>query len=181
MNFYEVIETRHSVRAFTEDAIPTASLQRILQAAQRSPSASNKMPWRLVVVSDKNKRDAIAKSGIYGKCLAQSPVAVVGLGDPTAAPKWYAVDTTIALEHVVLAATAEGLGSCWIGSFDEATVKELIGAPASLKVIAIIALGHKRNGLDLLGKAARLVRPTKSLDELVCWEDFSSRWSHHLG
>jgi nitroreductase len=90
------------------------------------------------------------------------------------------VDTTIALEHVVLAATAEGLGSCWIGSFDEATVKELIRAPASLKVIAVIALGHKRNGLDLLGKAAKLIHPTKSLDELVCWDSFSSPWSHHL-
>jgi hypothetical protein len=59
-------------------------------------------------------------------------------------------------------------------------VKELIGAPVSFKVIAIIALGHKRNGLDPLGKAAKLIHPTKSLDELVCWDSFSSPWSHHL-
>ena len=179
MEFYEVIKARHSIRAFAEDAIPTTTLERILEAARHAPSASNKLPWRLVVVSDKHKREVIAKSGTYGKFLAQSPIALIGLADPTIAPKWYAVDTAIALEHVVLAATAEGLGSCWIGSFDETTVKELIGAPADLKIIAIIALGHQRKAADVLGSANRLIRPTKSLDELFCWEDFSSPWSRH--
>ena len=177
MEFYEVIKARHSIRAFAEDTVPTATLERILEAACLSPSASNKLPWRLVVVSDKHKREVIARSGTYGKFLAQSPIALVGLADPTIAPKWYAVDTAIALEHVVLAATAEGLGSCWIGSFDETTVKELIGVPASFKVIAIIALGHRRKAADMLGAANKLIRPTKSLDELVCWENFSSPWS----
>ena len=173
MNFYEVVETRHSVRAFTDDAIPTSSLGRIFEAARHSPSANNKMPWRLVIVSDKAKREAIAKSGVYGKFLSQSPIAVVGLGDPTVAPKWFVIDTTIALEHVVLAATAEGLGSCWIGSFDEATVKELVGAPANFKVVAIIAVGYEKHSPHMIGKANKLIRPTKSLDDLVCWENFS--------
>ena len=180
MDFYEVIENRHSVRLFKEDPISKAILDRILEAARRSPSANNKMPWKLVVVSEKNKRDAIAKSGVYGKFLSQSPVVVIGLGDPSAAPKWHVVDTTIALEHIVLAATTEGLGTCWIGSFDEARVKEIIGAPANLKVVAIIALGYERNGLDILGKANKVIRPTKSLDELVRREDFSSPWSKRL-
>jgi nitroreductase len=179
MEFYEVIEARHSVRAFAENVISMATLEHILAAARRSPSASNKLPWRLVVVSDKHKRELFAKSGTYGKFLAQSPIALVGVADPTVAPKWYAVDTAIALEHVVLAATAEGLGSCWVGSFDEATVKELIGAPESLKVVAIIALGYQRKATDALGAANGLIRPTKSLDELVCWENFSSPWSQH--
>jgi nitroreductase len=179
MEFYEVIKARHSTRAFAEDAIPTATLERILEAARHAPSASNKLPWRLVVVSDKHKREVIAKSGTYGKFLAQSPIALVGLADPTIAPKWCAVDTAIALEHVVLAAAAEGLGSCWIGSFDETTVKQLIGAPADLKIIAIIALGHQRKAADVPGSANRAIRPTKSLNELFCWEDFSSPWSRH--
>jgi nitroreductase len=179
MEFYEVIKARRSVRAFAEDPIPTEALERILGAARHSPSASNKLPWRLVVVSDKDKREAIAKSGTYGKFLTQSPIALVGLADPTVAPKWYAVDTAIALEHVVLAATAEGLGSCWIGSFDETTVKELVGAPANFKVIAIIALGPRRKAVDMLGAANKLIHPTKSLGELVCWENFSSPWSRH--
>ena len=179
MEFYEVINARHSIRAFAEDAIPTATLERILEAAHHSPSASNKLPWQLVVVSDKHKREVIAKSGTYGKFLAQSPIALVGLADPTVAQKWYAVDTAIALEHVVLAATAEGLGSCWIGSFEETTVKEVIGAPANLRVVAIIALGYRRKAADMLGAANRLIRPTKSLDELAFWENISSPWSRH--
>jgi nitroreductase len=177
MEFYEVIETRHSVRAFTDDAILIATLEHILAAARCSPSANNKLPWRIVVVSDKSKREAIAQSGTYGKFLAKSPIALVGLADPRVAPKWYAVDTAIALEHVVLAATAEGLGTCWVGSFDEATVKELIGAPESLKVVAIIAMGYQQKATDV--RANRLIHPTKSLDELVCWENFSSPWSQH--
>lgn len=181
MDFYEVIQARQSVRAYTNEAIAKESLLRILEAAQQAPSAINLMPWRLVVVSDQNKREEIAKSGTYGKFLTQSPIAIVGLGDPTVSPKWYAVDTTIALEHIVLAATAEGLGSCWIGGFDEKRVKEIVEAPDNWKVIAIIAIGHPRNSLGFVGKVVKLVRPTKSLEELVCEESFRKRWSGRSG
>ncbi len=177
MEFFDVIDIRRSVRAFADDPIPEEALERILAAASRGPSASNRQPWHLIVVSDRRTREAIAAGATYGKFLTQSPVVVVGLGDPNTAPKWYAVDTAIALEHVVLAATAEGLGSCWIGSLDEAKVKELLGIPEALRVVAMIALGYPRKALDLAGAANKLLRPSKSLDELVSRGAYASAWS----
>jgi len=176
MEFFDVIQNRHSVRAYTDEQIPEELLGRILEAARIAPSASNKQPWKLVVVSDQNKREAIAASGTYGKFLSKCPIIIIGLGDPSIAPKWHIVDTTIALEHIVLAATAEGLGSCWIGSFDEVTVKTLIDAPEALKAVAIIALGYEKKSLDVLGAANKLLRPSKKLDELVSRETFSTSW-----
>jgi len=173
MEFFDVIENRHSVRAYIDDPIPEEILWRLLEAARKAPSASNKQPWKLVVVSDQTKRETIAASGTYGKFLSKCPIVIIGLGDPAIAPKWHVVDTTIALEHIVLAATAEGLGSCWIGSFDEATVKTLIDAPEGLKAVAIIALGYEKKSLDVLGAAAKIIRPSKKLDELVSRETFT--------
>jgi len=177
MEFFDVIENRHSVRAYTDDPIPEEVLGRLLEAARKAPSANNKQPWKLVVVSDQTKRETIAASGTYGKFPSQCPTVIIGLGDPAIAPKWHVVDTTIALEHIVLAATAEGLGSCWIGSFDEATVKTLIGVPEELKAVAIIALGYEKKNLDVLGAANKLLRPSKKLDELVSRDTFSEMWN----
>jgi len=176
MEFFDVIENRHSVRAYTDEPIPEDALIRILEAARKAPSASNKQPWKLVVVSDQSKREAIAASGTYGKFLSKCPTVIIGLGDPAIAPKWHVVDTTIALEHIVLAATAEGLGSCWIGSFDEATVKTLISVPEGLKAVAIIALGYEKKHLDVLGAASKILRPSRKLDELVSRETFTASW-----
>ena len=172
MDFFDVMEARRSVRSYRSDPVPEASLNRILEAARMAPSASNRMPWRLVVVTEREALKAVGESGIYGKFLAHTPMAIVGLGDAKAAPKWHVVDTTIALEHVVLAATAEGLGTCWIGSFDEERVCQLLGVPESYRVIGIIAVGTEKRGLDIQGAAARLIRPRKRMDELVARERF---------
>jgi nitroreductase len=176
MEFSDVIQNRHSVRAYTDDPVPEDVLVRILEAARKAPSASNKQPWKLVVVSDQTTREAIAASGTYGKFLSECPIAIIGIGEPTVAPKWHVVDTTIALEHIVLAATAEGLGSCWIGSFDEATVKGLIGVPEGLKAVAIIALGYEKRSIVAPGAAGKIQRPNKRLDELVSKDTFSESW-----
>jgi nitroreductase len=176
MDFYDVIGTRRSIRSYKPDPIPLQVLERVLEAARRSPSASNKQPWRLIVVTDQKIREQIAASGTYGKFLAQSAVIIVGVGDPVVAPARYIIDTSITLEHIVLAATAEGLGSCWVCSFDEGIVKELLEIPEDKKAVAIIALGYSGKAINVTGILNKLIRPTKKMKELVAIQRFTSDW-----
>jgi len=175
MEFYETIGMRRSVRAFSKDPVPQDVLGRVLEAAREAPSANNLMPWRFVLVSDVAKRAALA-SGIYGKFLAEAPIVIVACGDMKASPEWYKVDTAIALEHVVLAATAEGLGSCWVGSFDKAGAMGCLGIPAGYDVVALMALGYPRDRPDFKRLASHLVHPNKKLSSLICIEDFGNPW-----
>lgn len=176
MEFYETIGMRRSIRSFSNDPIPREVLDRILEAARGAPSANNLMPWRLVVVSDPGRRAALA-SGIYGKFLAEAPVVIAACGDTKASPEWYKVDTAIALEHVVLAATAEGLGSCWVGSFDKAGTMAILGIPAGYDLVALMALGYPGDRPDFRRLASRLVHPDKKLSSLVYTEGFGNPWS----
>src|SRR5512142_3255113 len=100
MEVYDAIRARRSVRAWEERPVPREALGRLLEAARQAPSANNRLPWRLVAVQERATLEAIGGSGPYGGPLARAPLALVGCGDPEAAPKWYAVDTAIALEHV---------------------------------------------------------------------------------
>ncbi len=177
MDFYDVIATRRSIRSYKPDPIPLPVLERILEAVRRAPSANNKQPWRLVAVTDKGKREQIAASGSYAKFLSKSPLIIVGVGDPATAPDRYIIDTSIALEHVVLAATAEGLGSCWVCSFDEKLVKKLLGIPETMKAIAIIALGHSQDAVNVMGILGKLLRPSKKTEELFALHSYTRVWN----
>jgi len=176
MEFYETIGMRRSVRSFKKDEVPQDVLDRILEAAREAPSANNLMPWRLVVVSDPAKRAALA-SGIYGKFLAEAPIVIAACGDIKASPEWYKVDTSIAIEHIVLAATAEGLGSCWVGSFDKTGAMDILGVPGGYDVIALLAIGYPRDRPDLKRFASHLLHPNMKLSSLVYKEDFGNPWS----
>ncbi len=176
MDFYDAIEKRRSVRSYLSTPVPREVMRRILEAARLAPSANNRMPWKLVVVTDAEKRKAIAASGIYGRFLDECPAVIVGCGDAVAAPKWHAVDTTIALEHVALAATAEGLGSCWIGSYDEGLVKSLLRIPDNYRVVCLMALGFPRERIDVAAVANRLLRRTKGIEDIAGSEEFGVPW-----
>lgn len=172
MDVFEAIQTRRSIRSFLPDAIPIETLKRILEAGRLAPSANNRMPWNFIVVTDAEKRKAIAESGVYGKFLVESPVVIVGCGDRKTASKWYAVDTTIALENMVIAATAEGVGSCWIGSFNEGTVRNLLKVPEDYSIVALLAMGYPKEDLDLRKLALKLIRPRKGLEKVTSSEEF---------
>ncbi len=104
--------------------------------------------------------------------LAEAPVVIVGCGDMKASPKWHVVDTAIAMQNMVLAATAEGLGTCWVGSFNEEQVKRLLKIPERFKVVALLAVGYPREKFDFAGKFLHLIRRRKKLSEIVSFEEF---------
>lgn len=170
MDVFDAIQLRKSVRAYEDRNIPDEILMKILEAGRLSPSAMNLQPWHFIVVKDAEKRKALS-AGRYAKFLAEAPVAIVGCADKKRSEKWCVIDTTIALQTMVLAATAEGLGTCWVGSFDEDKVKALLKIPDNFIVVAIIAMGYGREKLDLASKLVR-ARHRMSLEQIVSFEEF---------
>jgi len=170
---FDAIRKRHSVRAYLPNEVPNEKIEKILEAARLAPSAGNAQPWHFVVVKDRQKRKVLSK-GRFAKFLVESPVVIVGCGDRKASPNWYVVDTTIAMQNMVLTATSEGLGTCWIGSFNENQVKRLLSIPDKFKVIALIAIGHRRKKLDLGAKALHFFRKKKKLQKIASLEEFGN-------
>jgi len=98
-------------------------------------------------------------------------------GDQQASPKWYVVDVALAGENMVIAATAEGLGTCWISSFNEKDVKELLAVPENFRVVALLAVGYAKEQEGVTTKIMRLVRRRKALNEICSWERFGNKIS----
>ncbi len=164
------------MRDYARDAIPPAKLEKLLEAGRLSPSANNVQPWHFIVVTDPEKRKALSK-GMYAKFLKGTPAVIALCGDQEASPKWYVVDVALAGENMVIAATAEGLGTCWVGSFDEASVKVLLGVPENFRVVALLAVGYSKEREGVATKILRIVRKRKALSEICSWEHFGGRFN----
>ena len=171
MEVFEAVQKRRSIRAYEATPVPKAVLEKILEAARLAPSAGNVQPWHLIVVTDPRKRKKLAES-ILVRFLKEAPVVIVGCGDQKASPKWFMVDVAIAMQNMVLTATSEGLGTCWIGIFNENKVKELLKIPEKFRVVALLALGYPKEKFDIQGKILHLMRRRKPLEKIVSYEEF---------
>ncbi len=174
MEVFEAVQRRKSIRSYESKTIPAEVMDRILESARLSPSASNRQPWHFIVVKDTDMKKALS-TGMFAKFLHEAPVIIVACGDEKASPNWYVVDTTIATQTMVLAATAEGLGTCWIGSFNEIDVKKLLDIPDGFRVIALLPIGYPRDKLDV-SKVINLMKGRKSLKEIVSGEKFGGKF-----
>ena len=148
MNVHEAIKNRRSVREFSARPIPPASVARLRDAMRFAPSACNLQPWRFVLVSDPYLRDQVAKAANGQLFIAKAPLLVVACGFPDRAYQHMGghgnsvdIDVAIALDHLTLAAVAEGLGTCWIGAFDERKVMTLLRIPTEAKIVAMMPIG----------------------------------------
>jgi len=174
MDVFEAVQKRRSIRAYESTPVPKAVLEKILEAARLAPSAGNVQPWHFIVVTDAGKRERLAES-ILVRFLKEAPVVIVGCGDQKASPKWFMVDVAIAMQNMVLTATSEGLGTCWIGIFNESKVKELLKIPEKFRVVALLALGYPREKFDIQGKILHLIRRRKPLEKMVSYEEFGRK------
>lgn len=171
MDFYDCVRSRLSIRSYKPDPVPEAALNRILEAARLAPSAKNLQPWKFIVVSDPAVRAALVPACRGQSFIAEAPLVICGCA--LAAEAWAGmggywrsdvVDVTIAFEHIVLAAAAEGLGTCWIGAFLEEEVRKVLAIPEGVKPVALTPLGYP-------AREAK-PRPRKPLTEIVCWNRY---------
>jgi len=167
MNVYEAIRTRRSVRRYSPQPIPEDTLSRLRDALRLAPSACNFQPWRFIFVTDQRLRTEFGQVAHQQTFIAQAPVIVVGCGFPDRAYKGMGgrgnsvdIDVAIALDHLTLAAVAEGLGTCWIGAFDEQAVKRLLEIPQEVKVVALTPLGFPESS-DLIRPVVQNERKTE--------------------
>ncbi|TET72457.1 MAG: nitroreductase, partial [Candidatus Aminicenantes bacterium] len=149
MKVLDVIQKRRSVRKYKEDPIPEKDLMRVLEAARLAPSGKNFQPWKFIIVKDKTLKEKLAQASAGQFFMAEAPIIIVGCGFPDNCyahmgryMKSWSVDVTIALEHLILQAQEEGLGTCWIGSFEEEEVKAILNIPENVKVLALTPLGY---------------------------------------
>ncbi|TCL66511.1 SagB-type dehydrogenase family enzyme [Hydrogenispora ethanolica] len=147
----DAIQERHSIRAYETTAIPDATIGRLLESAHLAPSAGNLQPWKFVVVRNATLRQALAEAAFGQDFIAAAPVNIVVCAEPERSAARYGErgaglyclqDTAAATQNILLTATAYGLGSCWVGAFDEAKVRQTLGIGPELRPTAIIPLGY---------------------------------------
>jgi nitroreductase len=137
---FEAIAKRRSIRKYVPLPVPEDKLQRVLQAAQAAPSASNRQEYKFIVVKDQETRERLVHAASDQGFLAEAGVVIVACAtDPSR--KWHAVDIAIAIDHMTLAAVTEGLGTCWIGAFEEGAVKSILGIPDNVRATMLLVLG----------------------------------------
>lgn len=169
MEFFDAVRARRSIRAYRRDPVSDDVFNRVMEAARLAPSAKNIQPWKFVVIRDPAVSAELAVACNNQQYVAQAPIVICGCALETIAYRgmggyWnsWAVDLAIALEHIVLAAAAEGLGTCWIGSFKEDDVRRILQIPPEVKIVALTPLGYP---VQEPGP-----RPRKPLSEIIAAE-----------
>ena len=151
MEFYEVLKTRRSIRSYKPDAVSDQQLQKLAEAVNLAPTACNKQPFKLLLVRDPEMRKTICANTHFG-FLAEAPVIAVMLTNESASWTRYEgnpaadIDASIAMEHLVLAAAAEGLGTCWICAFSRPEMNAALKISAPWSAFALSPIGYAAAG-----------------------------------
>lgn len=153
MDLYDSIRARRSIRAYKPDPIDPEKLERILQAGRLAPSACNLQPWHFVIITDPALRKDFTK--VYKQpWIADAPVILIICADTEKAWKrwdgqeFWQVDCAIAMQNMISAAVAEGLGTCWIAAFDEPACEEFLNLPANIRPVVITPIGYAAETKD---------------------------------
>jgi nitroreductase len=166
MNLMQAVRARRSIRNFLDKPVEEEKLLAVLEAGQLAPSAKNMQDWKFIVVRDFVTRQRLAEAARDQQFVGQAPVVIAACGTSdlvmTCGQPAYAIDVAIALDHMTLAAASLDLGTCWIGAFYEEKVKEILGVPQEVRVVALLPLGYPAEQPG--------PRPRKSLDEIIARE-----------
>ncbi|HOV83178.1 MAG TPA: nitroreductase family protein [Methanothrix sp.] len=167
MEVMEAIRSRRSIRRYQDRPVEPDRLMRVLEAGRIAPSAKNLQDWKFIVVRDGEKRRRLSEAAMGQPQVAAAPVVIVACATKPenilpCGQHCYPIDLSIALDHMSLAAVAEGLGTCWIGAFYEDRVKEVLGIPAGVRVTSLLTLGYPAESPS--------ARPRKRLEEIVAYD-----------
>ncbi len=177
MEFNEAVHKRRSIRSFRPDPVETEKISFVLEAARQAPSWKNLQCWRFMVITGEEKRTEVASvfspTNPGAKALLESPVIIALCANPAESEVWdgkdfWMLDAGLAMEHLILAATDQGLATCWQGLFDEAKMREALGVPEGFRVIALTPLCYPAQ--------ERSPRPRKKLDEIAFGDLWGEPW-----
>lgn len=169
MMFAELIKKRYSVRSYKPDPVEEDKLAQVLEAACLAPTACNLQPFQFIVIRTAGRKEELKR--IYsGSFFTEAPLVICACAVPGKAwsrrdgENYSFVDVTIAMDHLILAATELGLGTCWIAAFDPSAAREVLGLPDSVEPVAFTPLGYPAD--------TPRVKNRKPLSEIVRYE----RW-----
>ena len=162
----DAIANRLSIRQYAETSIPPEHMETLFRALQLAPSASNRQNWEFVFIGDPNLKWSLVPACYHQSFVGECTYFIAAIADPRL--KWHQVDITIALTNFTLQATELGYGTCWIGAFNEAMVKELLGVPEGKKVVICMTFGAP--------KGKHSPKPRKAIEEFVYLDSYCRRW-----
>lgn len=151
MDAIECIKTRRSVRRFKDQPIPFELIGNILESARLAPSAGNIQEWNFILVTEYKTRESIAMAACMQTWMNDAPVHIVVCSNPNKSERFYGdkgekmyciQNSAAAIENMLLAAHAQGLGACWVGACDEDQVRRAVGIPSNIRVMGIIPIGY---------------------------------------
>jgi nitroreductase len=165
MSLVDVVSSRRSIRRYEKREIPKDVLDKVLEAGRQAPSAANRQPFHFIVITNQELRKELSR-GLFNRFIQDSAVTVVGCANTSEilTAKWAVVDTSIALQNMVIEAWTLGIGSCWIGDFKEDNVKQLLEIPDRWKVVALVSFGYPAEQPQ--------PRKKKPIEELVSYNKF---------
>jgi nitroreductase len=176
MDILDAIRSYRPCTQYQSRPIPPEKLKAVLAAARLAPSQRNIQPWRFVVVQDDERKRLLAQASIRGKLIAEAPAVIVAFAVEEDIPvtiggyiSAYPLDVAVAVDHLQLAATAEGLGSSWIIEFHEDKVRNVLHVPEGIHPIGIIPIGYPA---ETNGAAKTADDGRKSPDEIIAYNEY---------
>jgi len=137
MEFMDVISKRRAIRRYKPDPVPEEIMQKLYKAIQSAPSGNNRQPYRFIFVKDAAKRREIAEKACHQEFISEAPVLMVATCE-----KGRAFDVAIAVDHMILAATDAGLGTCWIGWFERDVMRKILDIPEDKEIPIMVTIGY---------------------------------------
>jgi len=173
LDVFEALKSRRSIRAYTIDEVSDADVERLIDAARWAPSAGNIQPWEFIIVRDAETKQRLSAAALDQRFIEAAPVVIVVCADESRSGSGYGgrgvhlyclQDTAAAIQNMLLAACALGLGACWIGAFHEEEVERVVKTPRGVRPVAIVPVGHPAE--------KPRAPPRRSLSETVHYELF---------
>jgi nitroreductase len=170
MDVFEAISTRRSIRKYKDAPVEDEKLEMILEAARIAPSAANRQEWKFIVVKDKKLREKLVNAANGQKFVGEAPITIVACSTEServmpCGQYAYTVDLSIAVSFMILEATEQGLGTCWLGAYDEERVRNVLEIPERIRVPAMFTLGYADESPHQ--------RPRKTIDSIIAQEKYN--------
>lgn len=173
MEVFEAIKTRRSVRAFTSQDVSEETVEKLIDAARWAPSAGNIQPWEFIVVRNLEIKRELARAALGQTFIEEAPVIIVVCANEQRSASGYGSrganlyclqDTAAAIQNLLLASHALGLGACWVGAFHEEEARRTLNIPYGVRPVAIIPIGHPAEKPH--------ARPRRPISQIVHYERY---------
>lgn len=168
------IETRQSIRKFTGETISESEILKIVKTGLSAPSAGNKQPWRIVLVTDADQKERLVSAVLGQSFIKQAALIIVVCAVPQESAERYGErgsslyvfqDTAALTQNILLAAHIRGYGACWVGAFDESAVRKILNIPEGMRPVSLIPIGKISGGLPN-------PRPRRQISEIMTRDSF---------